>query len=218
MVCNNNFDDLRYGSVGTPLESTVDAIAEDGEVLIRGPQVMLGYYKDPDATVEAIDNGWFKTGDIGRLDGRFLFVTDRKKELIVTAGGKNIAPQPIENLLKRDKYISQAFVYGDRRPYLTALLVPTLERLLEFAVEKGINYHDLDDLVVHEPVLTLYAQRVAEINNTLPSYETIKKFVLLPRDFSIDAGELTPTLKFKRRVIGENYKEKIERMYTVAEN
>jgi long-chain acyl-CoA synthetase len=218
VVCNNNFDELCFGSVGTPLESTEIAIEEDGEVLIKGPQVMLGYYKDAAAMQEVVKDGWFRTGDIGRLEGRFLFITDRKKELIITAGGKNITPQPIENLLKRDKYISQAFVYGDRKPYLIALLVPTIERLLEFAQEKGIIYNDLEDLVVHEPVIRLYAQRVAEINSRLAPYETIKKFVLLPRDFSIEAGELTPTLKLKRKVIGETYKEKIERMYTAPEN
>ena len=218
VICNNNFQDVRFGSVGTALESTEIAIAPDGEVLIRGPQVMLGYYRDEAATREAISDGWFKTGDIGRIEGRFLYITDRKKELIITAGGKNVAPQPIENLLKRDKYISQAYVYGDRRPYLTALLVPTIERLLEFAREKEINYHDLNDLVVHEPVVNLYAQRVAEINAGLAPYETIKKFVLLPRDFSIEAGELTPTLKFKRKVIAENYKELLDLMYNVPEN
>ena len=218
VVTINNFDEMRFGSVGTPLESTEIAIAEDGEVLIRGPQVMLGYYNDGEATREVIRDGWFKTGDIGRIEGRFLFITDRKKELIITSGGKNIAPQPIEGLLKRDKYISQACVYGDRKPYLTALLVPTIERLLEFALQSGIHYNDLDDLVVHEPVLELYGQRVAEVNRDLAPYETIKKFVLLPRDFSIEAGELTPTLKFKRKVIAEHYKEQIERMYAVPEN
>jgi len=218
VVCSNSFEELRFGSVGTPLEATEIATAPDGEVLIRGPQVMIGYYKDPVATKEAFQDGWFKTGDIGYLEGRFLFITDRKKELIITAGGKNIAPQPIENLLKLDKYISQAFVYGDGKPYLTALLVPSIERLLEFAKEKGLNYHDLDDLVVHEPVLKLYRERLAGINAGLAPYENIKKFVLLPRDFSIEAGELTPTLKLKRKVILENYKEKIERMYVVPEN
>jgi len=213
VISINTFEKLRFGSVGTPLESTQIAIAEDGEVMVRGPQVMSGYYKDPAATREAIQDGWFKTGDIGRLEDGFLFITDRKKELIVTAGGKNIAPQPIENLLKRDKYISQAYVYGDRKPYLTALLVPTIERLLEFARDKNITYNDLADLVVHEPVLQLYRERVSAINEDLAHYETIKKFVLLPRDFSIEAGELTPTLKLKRKVIAETYKEKIEQMY-----
>jgi len=218
VLCNNNFDELRFGSVGTALESTEIAIAEDGEILARGPQVMLGYFQDESATREVLQDGWFRTGDIGRLEGRFLFITDRKKELIITAGGKNIAPQPIENLLKRDKYISQAFVYGDRRPYLTALLVPTVERILEFARENNINYHDPEDLVVHEPVARLYEQRIAEINQGLAPYETIKKFVLLPRDFSIEAGELTPTLKFRRKVISEHYKDQIERMYAVPDN
>lgn len=214
VICNNNFQELRFGSVGTPLEGTYVTIAEDGEILVRGPQVMMGYYNDEEATREAMEDGWFKTGDIGRVEGRFLFITDRKKELIITSGGKNIAPLPIESLLKRDKYISQAFVYGDGKPYLTALLVPTIERLLEFARDSKIDYHDIEDLVVHDPVLRLYEQRVAMVNDGLAKYETIKNFVLLPRDFSLEAGELTPTLKLKRKVIAEHYKDVIERMYT----
>ena len=218
VLCINSFEELRFGSVGTPLESTEITIAADGEVLVKGPQVMIGYYKDPVGSKEAFQDGWFKTGDIGTLQDGYLSITDRKKDLIITAGGKNIAPQPIENLLKRDKYISQAFVYGDRRPYLTAVLVPTIERLLEFALEKNLNYNDLDDLVVHEPVRRLYEQRIKAVNDDLAPYETIKRFVLLPRDFSIEAGELTPTLKLKRKVIGENYKEKIEQMYALTES
>ena len=218
VVCINSFQELSFGSVGTPLDQTEITTAPDGEILVRGPQVMSGYYKDPEGTKEVLQDGWFKTGDVGYLKDRFLFITDRKKDLIITAGGKNIAPQAIENLLKRDKYISQAFVYGDRRPFLTAVLVPTIERLLEFALEKNINYNDLDDLVVHEPVLRLYQQRVEAINADLAPYETIKKFVLLARDFSIEAGELTPTLKLKRKVIGENYRDKIEQMYAAAES
>lgn len=213
VLCNNNFQELRFGSVGTPLEGTYVEIADDGEILVQGPQVMMGYYNDEEATREAMEDGWFKTGDIGRVEGRFLFITDRKKELIITSGGKNIAPLPIESLLKRDKYISQAFVYGDGKPYLTALLVPTIERLLEFARDSKIDYHDIEDLVVHDPVLRLYEQRVAMVNDGLAKYETIKNFVLLPRDFSLEAGELTPTLKLKRKVIAEHYKDVIERMY-----
>ena len=218
VLCTNTFAELRFGSVGTPIADTEFAIAEDGEILVRGPQVMMGYYRDEEGTREVFRDGWFKTGDIGRIEGRFLVITDRKKDLIVTAGGKNVAPQPIENLLKRDKYISQAYVCGDRRPYLTALLVPTLEKLLEFAREKKIAYTDLEDLVVHEPVLELYRQRVEDVNAELAHFETVKKFVLLPRDFTLEAGELTPTLKLKRRVISERYKDKIEAMYAVAEN
>ena len=199
--------------VGTTLEQTEVRVDSDGELLIRGPQVMNGYYKDDTATAEALRDGWFRTGDIGHIDNGFIFITDRKKELIITAGGKNIAPQPIENELKLDKYISQAFVYGDRKPYLTALLVPNLERLIEYARDKHIDYVDLDDLVMHDPVRNLIAQRIDEINGRLAQFESIKKFTLLPRDFSIEDGELTPTLKLRRKVISEKYKDKIERMY-----
>ena len=213
VVCANTFAELRFGSVGTPLDGTEVTVADDGEILVRGPQVMMGYYKEEAETLEVLRDGWFRTGDIGRIEGRYVFITDRKKELIVTAGGKNVAPQPIENLLKRDKYISQAYVCGDRRPYLTALLVPTLEKLLEFAREQKITYNDLEELVVHEPVRELYRQRVEAVNADLAHYETIKNFVLLPRDFTLETGELTPTLKLKRRVIAERYKDAIERMY-----
>lgn len=209
----NCFDHVRFGSVGFALEQTEIKIADDGEILVKGPQVMLGYYNDPVATAEAIKDGWFMTGDIGHLEDGFLYITDRKKELIITAGGKNIPPQPIENELKMDKYVSSAFVYGDRKPYLTALIVPNMERLLELAKQKHIDYFDLDDLVMHEPVQKLFEQRVADINGRLAPYETIKRFVLLPHDFSIENGELTPTLKLRRKVIYEKFKQKIEDMY-----
>uniref|UniRef100_C6E950 AMP-dependent synthetase and ligase n=1 Tax=Geobacter sp. (strain M21) TaxID=443144 RepID=C6E950_GEOSM len=218
VLCSNSFDALRFGSVGTPLASTEIAIAGDGEVLARGPQVMAGYFNDEAATREALVDGWFRTGDIGRMEEGYLYITDRKKDLIVTAAGKNIAPQPIENLLKRDKYISQAYVYGDRKPYLTALLVPTLERLLEFAQERKIAYHDLEDLVVHQPVIELYKSRVEAVNKELAPYQTIKKFALLPRDFTMDSGELTPTLKVKRQVISERYRDRIDHLYNGSES
>lgn len=209
----NNFEHIRFGSVGVALEQTEFRIAEDGEILVRGPQVMLGYYHDPEATAEAIQDGWFKTGDIGHIEDGFLFITDRKKELIITAGGKNIAPQPIENELKMDKYITSAYVYGDRKPYLTALIVPNIERLLEFSKEKHIHYYELDDLVMHEPVQKLFEHRLADINSRLAPYETIKKFILLVHDFSIEGGELTPTLKLRRKIIYEKYKHRIEDLY-----
>jgi long-chain acyl-CoA synthetase len=209
----NNFEHIRFGSVGFPLKHTEFKIAVDNEILVKGPQVMAGYYNDPVATAEALQDGWFKTGDIGLVEDGFLFITDRKKELIITAGGKNIAPQPIENDLKMDKYITSAFVHGDRKPYLTALIVPNLERLLQFAREKHIHYYELDDLLIHEPVQKLFEQRLAEINGRLAPYETIKKFILLAHDFSIEGGELTPTLKLKRKIIYEKYKHKIEDLY-----
>jgi len=217
-LCFNNFDHIRFGSVGVALEHTEFKIAGDGEILVRGPQVMLGYYNDPAGTAEAIQDGWLKTGDIGRIDDGFVYITDRKKEMIVTAGGKNIAPQPIENELKMDKYVTSAFVYGDRKPYLTALIVPNLERLLGFAKEKHIHYYELDDLVMTAPVQNLFEQRLAEINSRLAHFETIKKFALLPHDFSIEGGELTPTLKMKRKVIYEKYRQRIEDMYADHSN
>ncbi len=213
-VCINNLSYVRFGSVGTAFEKTEIKTAEDGEILIKGPQVMKGYYKNEGATNEVMENGWFKTGDIGYIDeSGFIYITDRKKELIITAGGKNIAPQPLENELKMDKYVGQAFVYGDRKPFLTALIVPNFERLIEFAKENHIKYIGMDDLVKNEKVLKLYEKRISDINTKLAKYETIKKFTLIPIDFSIDGGELTPTLKLRRKVIYQKYKDKIEGMY-----
>ncbi|TWJ19850.1 AMP-dependent synthetase/ligase [Geobacter argillaceus] len=216
IVTINTREAVRFGSIGTVLEYTEVKCDKDGELLVKGPQVMAGYYNDPEATRQTIEDGWFRTGDIGHIDDGFVYITDRKKELIITAGGKNIAPQPVENELKLDKYISQSYVYGDRKPYLVALLVPNFERIVEYAREHHINYYDMDDLVMNEEIESLLTQRVAEINSRLAQYESIKKFVLLPRDFSIDGGELTPTLKLRRKVIHDKYKDRIERMY--AEN
>lgn len=205
---------VRFGSVGTLLEGTEAKLADDGELLVRGPQLMKGYYRDDEATREAFVDGWFKTGDIARIDeDGYIFIVDRKKEIIVTAGGKNIAPQSIENELRLDKFISQAYVFGDRKPYLTALLTPNIDRLLEFAKTQRLPYLDINELVSSRRTLELYSERVAAVNKKLPAYETIKDFALLPREFSIDGGELTPTLKMKRKVIYEKYRDKIEALY-----
>ncbi len=216
-VTINTFEAVRFGSVGRALAHMEVRTDADGEILIRGPQVMAGYEQDPAATEQAFTgDGWFRTGDLGRIEDGFVFITDRKKELIITAGGKNIAPQPIENALKRDTYVSQAFVHGDRRPYLTALLVPNFERLVEWAHAERIPYCDLDDLVINDAVVRLMAERIATVNARLPRYEQVKKFALLPHDFSLEGGELSPALKLRRRVIHEKYKDKIERMYAEA--
>lgn len=210
----NSREQIRFGSVGLPLSETEFKLADDGELLTRGPQVMSGYYHDDKGTAEAFVDGWFKTGDIAHIDDDgFVYIIDRKKEIIVTAGGKNIPPQPLENELKLDKYISQAYIHGDKKPYLVALLTPNLERLIEFSREKNISYLGLDDLVANHEVLKLYAQRLEHFNKKLPAYETIKKFVLLPREFSTEGGELTPTMKLKRKVIFDLYKDKIEQLY-----
>ena len=205
---------VRFGSVGTPLPGTEVKLAEDGELLIKGPQVMLGYYNAPEETEKTIKDGWLYTGDIAKIDeDGYVYIVDRKKEIIVTAGGKNIAPQPLENQLRMDKYISQAFVYGDRKPYLIAILTPNLERLIKLGQEDGLDYLDMEDLVTNQRVQKRYAHRVQQINDQLPSYQTIKKFILLPRDFSVDGDELTPTLKLKRKVIYKKYQQRIERLY-----
>ena len=210
---------VRYGSVGTPLPGTEVRLAEDSELLVRGPQVMLGYYKDPEATADTLQDGWLRTGDIARIDqDGYVFIVDRKKEIIVTSGGKNIAPQPLENELRMDKYISQALVYGDRKPYLVALLTPNLERLIELARAEGLNYLDVEELVANRRVLGLYGERVQLVNAKLAPYQTIKKFILLPRDFSVEGGELTPTLKLKRKVIYQKYQARIEGMYLHHDN
>lgn len=212
-VCFNSFKQVRFGSVGTALENTEIKADADGELLIKGPQVMVGYYKDPMATSEALQNGWLRTGDIGHIEDGFVCITDRKKELIITAGGKNIAPRRVEGELQLDRYITQAIVYGDRKPYLTALVVPNREQVMEYAREKDIDCGDKDGFATSGPIRELFEQRIAEINSRLASYETVKKFVLLPRDFSIEGGEMTPTLKLKRKVIYEKYKDTIEGMY-----
>lgn len=214
-VCINNYRLIKFGSVGTAFEYTQFKTDLDGELLIKGPMVMKGYYKNLEATEEVLDKeGWFRTGDIAKIDDEgFIFIVDRKKELIITAGGKNIAPQPIENTIKLDKYVSQAFVYGDKKPYLVVLITPNVERLIDFAKEENIQYLDLEQLVTDKKVINLFQERIKEINSKLAKYETIKKFAILPRDFSIETGELTPTLKLKRKVIYEKYKDKIEKLY-----
>jgi len=216
-VTINTFEALRFGSVGRALPHMEIRTDVDGEILIRGPQVMARYEGDPGATEQVFaDDGWFRTGDLGRIEDGFVFITDRKKELIITAGGKNIAPQPIENALKRDAWVSQAFVHGDRRPYLVALLVPSLERLIEWAQAEKIPYCDVDDLVINDAAVRLMAERLAKVNASLPRHEQVKRFALLPRDFSLEGGELSPSLKLRRRVIHEKYKDRIERLYADA--
>jgi long-chain acyl-CoA synthetase len=210
---------MRFDSVGKALRETELKLAPDGELLVKGPQVMLGYYKNDEATLETIEDGWFKTGDIARIDEEgFVYIVDRKKELIVTAGGKNIAPQPIENELKLDKYISQAIVFGDRKPYLVAVITANVERLIDYAREENISYIDIEELVHNSKIKDLYATRIKELNKNYPPYKTIKYFAVVANDFSIEGGELTPTLKLKRKVILEKYKDIIEELYVSKGN
>lgn len=188
-VCLTSYNEVRFDSVGKAFERTELKLAEDGELLVRGPQIMKGYYLNQKATDETFENGWMKTGDIARIDeDGFIYIVDRKKEIIVTAGGKNIAPQPLENELRLDKYISQAMVFGDCKPYLVALLTPNLERLVDLGREEKLNYIDMDELVNNNRIQEIYSERIKELNKTLPPYETIKKFVLLPGSSRLKEG------------------------------
>ena len=207
---------FKFGSVGRALPSVEVRIADDGEILARGPNVATrGYYKQPQPTAEVFEpSGWFHTGDIGRLDeDGFLFITDRKKDLIVTAGGMNIAPQNIENLLKGDPFVSQVMVYGDRRPYPVALITVNPEELGKFAQEQGILTTDPAIVTKHPKVMERVSRIVEEKNSQLQSYAKIKKFTVLPADFTQEGGELTPTLKVKRKVVSDKYRQAIEELY-----
>jgi long-chain acyl-CoA synthetase len=211
----NRVEHFKFGTVGKAMPGTELKIAPDGEILIRGPHLFKEYLDDPEATREALDaEGWLHSGDIGTLDAEgFLRVTDRKKELIVTSGGKNIAPQNIENLLKADPFVSQAFVYGDRRKYLTAILTLSPDETLAWARRRGIAESDLERLAALPEVRSLLRQRVDGINRQLATFEQVKHFILLGRDFSQEAGELTPTLKIKRRVVIEKYGAQLDALY-----
>ena len=211
----NRIERYKFGTVGKALPGTEIRIAADGEILIRGPHIFREYFGDPDATREAIDpEGWFHTGDIGVLDEEgFLRITDRKKDIIVTSGGKNIAPQNVENLLKNDRYVSQAFVFGDRRKYLTALLTLAPEEIVAWAARQGIRDRDIESLSKHPEVLQLMRERVDAVNRGLASFEQVKKFALLGTDFSQETGELTPTLKVRRKVVIAKYARILDDLY-----
>lgn len=214
-LTGNRLDAYKFGTVGQALPGVELRIAPDGEILARGPNIAAGYYKRPEDTAEVfLADGWFATGDIGEIDAEgFLRITDRKKDLLVTAGGKNIAPQILENLLKTDPYISQAMVYGDRRPYLTAVLTLDLEATQRYAKAQGIPATTAAELAGHPQIHALLQQRVTQINAGLASYDTIKKFVIAPTDFTPEGGELTPTLKVKRKVVTQKYQPQLDRLY-----
>jgi len=211
----NTMQDFRIGTVGKPLPSTEVRIAEDGEILVRGPQVMKGYYQNPDATAQCIDEeGWLATGDIGEIDGDgFLTITDRKKDLIVTAGGKNVAPQPIENLLKTNPLVEQAIMIGDRRRYCVMLIVPAFGPLETWAKGAGIQWSTHEELVADPRVVDHVRAEAMGMLGHLASFETPKKFALLPEELTEENGFLTPSLKVKRRVVDERFEDLIDGLY-----
>lgn len=214
VIAINTFANCRLGTVGKPLPNLEVQIAEDGEILVKGPSVMKGYYKLPDETARCLYDGWFQTGDIGHIDpDGFLVITDRKKDLLKTSGGKYVAPQPIENKLKADPLVNMAVVIGNRRKFVSVLIVPAFDRLEAEAKAKGWAFADHASLCAHPEAQKLYESRVAKANEGLASFETVKRCVLIPNEFSIDGGELTPTLKVKRRVVEEKYAKEIDQMY-----
>jgi long-chain acyl-CoA synthetase len=214
VISANTVQHFRIGTVGKPLVGVEVRIASDGEILTRGPHVMKGYYKAPEATAEAIDHeGWFYTGDIGEIDDGFLKITDRKKDIIVTAGGKNLAPQPIENRLKTNKYVSQAVMIGDKRKFPVVLIVPNWDQLEKWAAEQNIVWTSRAELLKMPTIQAKMEKEVKSELTGLGSYETPKKVGLLEHDFSIERGELTPKLSVKRRVVEKTNADMIERLY-----
>jgi len=209
----NTLDHFRFGTVGRTMPGVEIKIAGDGEILIAGRNIMQEYYKRPEATAESISDGWFHTGDIGEFDDDgFLRITDRKKDLIVTSGGKNIAPQNIENWFKQDPWISQVMVYGDKRKYLVALVTLDEDEVTKYAEDKDLEFESFPELTRHERIVYKVGVIMAEKNKKLPSWETIKYWDILERDFEV-GEELTPTLKVKRKVCTEKYWNLLDGMY-----
>lgn len=210
----NRPHDYEFGTVGRALPNVQLKIASDGEVLVQSDKVMTEYYKNPEATKEVMHDGWFATGDIGELTDRgFLRLTDRKKDLIKTAGGKYVAPQKLENLLKLNKYISNVLIHGDQKKYVIALLTLNPEEVKRFAQTNDISYANFAELTKKPEIQSLIRDVVANVNSGLASYETIKTFEVLPNDFTIENGELTPSMKVKRKFCDKKYKEIIDSLY-----
>jgi long-chain acyl-CoA synthetase len=218
VICVNGPKAWRLGTVGQAIPGVEVRIASDGEILSRGPHIMKGYYKKPEATAEAIDaDGWFHTGDIGRLDADgYLSITDRKKDLIVLAGGKKAAPQPIENELKRSPFVGMPIVIGDRQKFLGVLIVPNFDRLKEWAAAESLAV-DWAHIDANPAIRRLYQSEIDVYNADKPHHEQIRAFALLPHDLTIEDGSITPTLKVKRRILENRYQTLIEGMYQAAE-
>jgi long-chain acyl-CoA synthetase len=219
VICVNAPDDNRIGTVGRPIRHVEVRTAADGEIEARGPNIMRGYYNKPDATREVFtEDGWFKTGDVGELDAEgYLRITDRKKELFKTSGGKYVAPQPIEQRIKQSRFVSQVVLVGAGRKFPAALIVPDWEMLRSYAQHKGLDLKAPSDFCRHPRILDLLQRQVDSVTADLSRFERVKRVALLERELTVEGGELTPTLKVKRRVIDEKYKDVIDRIYKEAE-
>jgi long-chain acyl-CoA synthetase len=213
-VAVNTPEDVRFGTVGRPLPEVMIKIADDGEILIKSRKVFKAYFKMEEETRQVLKDGWFYTGDIGYLDSDgFLRITDRKKDIIVTSGGKNVAPQKIENIAQAQKWINQFVVHGDRRNYLTALITLDRDQVIRYANEHQILFSEYAELIKNPKILSLVQRIVDDVNRQLATFETIKKFVILPKDFTVEGGELTPSLKVRRSFINKRYQHELDSMY-----
>jgi long-chain acyl-CoA synthetase len=213
-VSVNRVNEYKFGTVGKVLQSVEVKIAEDGEFLFKGGPIFKGYHQSPEANLEAFDNGFFKTGDIGEIDARgFLKITDRKKDLIVTAGGKNVAPQKIEKMLLENPLFTQAIVIGDKRKYLSVLLALDARISRSLADQKSISFGNMAELYENEKFQYIVHEALQKVNKELASYESLKRFRILPKELSVEAGELTPSLKIKRKYCSQKYTDLVEQMY-----
>lgn len=216
-MCVNRFDvtGRKFGTVGPAIEGVEIKIAEDGEILCKGPNVMMGYYKRPDLTAEVMKDGWLLTGDIGTMvDNTFLKITDRKKELFKTSGGKYVAPLPIESKLKESPFVEQIMVVGADEKFVGALIIPSFPNLRDWCRHNNVPDGKPEDLIKNEKVLALYLELVESFNKFFNHVEQVKKFELLPNEWSVETGEMTPKLSLKRKVVMEKYKEAIARIYS----
>jgi long-chain acyl-CoA synthetase len=215
VISANTPSHRKVGTVGKVIKDVQVRIASDGEILARGPNIMKGYFNNPEATAQAIDaDGWFHTGDIGEVDKEgYLKITDRKKDIIINAYGKNIAPQPLEALLKSSPYVGTPVLIGDRRKFIVTLIIPNFEKLERDAAAMGIRFDSREELVKDERVKAIYQNEIDRFNRNLDRQEKIRRFALLPRDFTIEADEITPSLKVKRKVIDKKYKDIIDGLY-----
>ncbi len=214
VIVANRVNDYKFGTVGKPMPGVEIKIAKDGEILAFGPNIMQGYYKNKKETEETIKDGWLYTGDIGVFDAEgFLIITDRKKHLFKTSGGKYIAPTPIENMFLASKYIDQFILIGDRRMFVSALIVPDYDALKEYADANRIQYKSIDELVEMKQIYELLDKELDQFQKKLANFERVRKFAILDKPFTIETGELTPSLKIKRKFVEERYKDLIEGMY-----
>lgn len=213
-VCVNTTFDYQFGTVGKPIGDVKVKIAEDGEILLKSAKIMKAYYKDPEATQNTIKDGWFHTGDIGELTSSGnLRITDRKKDLIKTAGGKYVAPQRLESLLKLHPFVANVLIHGDQKKYIVALITLDKPYIIQFAKDKGIQYSDYRELAQAPAVQELVRKAVTEVNGQLASFESIKRFLILPNEFTVESGELTPSLKVKRKFLDQKFRAEIEGLY-----